>query len=275
MMKKDNYNQAGISKLLTTQWAGRRLQFYDIIDSTNLRAGKEAEKGAPHGTLIVADKQTAGRGRRGRSWESPAGTNIYFTLILRPDLAPDKASMLTLVMAHAIGCAIAKETGLDCKIKWPNDIVVNGRKVCGILAEMGFDQSGGYYVVLGVGVNVGRQEFAPDLFDKAISLEEAVLDSNRENIVRRDRLLAAILGAFEVDYETFLSSQSLKGFLDSYNHMLVNRDAMVRVLDPKGEYEAKARGITETGELLVETADGTVKQVYAGEVSVRGIYGYV
>ncbi len=256
--------------MLATAWAGSNLQFYDVTDSTNQQAMAAVEKGAPHGTLMVADQQTAGRGRRGRSWQSPAGSNIYFSLVLRPDFEADKASMLTLVMAHSVSRAIALETGLDCKIKWPNDIVVNGRKVCGILTEMGFGKDGGYFVVAGVGINVKAQEFAPELAHKATTLEQ-----ESGNPVSRSRLLAEVMRKFEEDYETFSATQSLAGLMDSYNHMLINRNVMVRVLDPKGEFDAKALGITEMGELLVETADGTVEKVYAGEVSVRGIYGYV
>ena len=287
MMNMDDYNQAGIRSLLATKWAGNRLLFYDVTDSTNLQAREEAEDGAPHGTMIVADRQTAGRGRRGRSWESPAGVNVYFSLIMRPDVVPDKASMLTLIMAHSVCRVIALRTGLDCKIKWPNDVVVNGRKVCGILTEMGLRKDGSFYLVVGVGINVRSQEFAPELSGKATSLEDEigrrstaalckVTDSLEGDLaVSRSLLLAEIMGAFEEDYEIFLSRQNLSGLLDSYNHMLINRDAKVRVLDPRGEYDGKALGITETGELLVETADGTVERVYAGEVSVRGIYGYV
>ena len=140
---------------------------------------------------------------------------------------------------------------------------------------------------MGVGINVRSQEFAPELSGKATSLEDEigrrstaalckVTDSLEGDLaVSRSLLLAEIMGAFEEDYEIFLSRQNLSGLLDSYNHMLINKDAKVRVLDPRGEYDGKALGITETGELLVETADGTVEQVYAGEVSVRGIYGYV
>ena len=272
MIKTDDYNHAGIRKKLTTKWVGSRLSFYESTDSTNLRAREEAENGAPHGTMIVADLQTSGRGRRGRCWESPAGVNIYFSLILRPDLVQDKAPMLTITMAHSISKAIARKTGLDCKIKWPNDIVVNGKKVCGILTEMGFMKDGGYYVVVGVGINVRSQHFAPELADKATSLED---EEGRLEKILRSHLLAEIMEAFEEDYDSLMVCQDLTGILESYNHMLINRDAWVRVLDPKGEYEGKAGGITKTGELLVETADGTVVQVYAGEVSVRGIYGYV
>ena len=271
-MRTDDYNLAGIGKKLTTKWVGSRLSFYESIDSTNLLAWQEAGKGAPHGTLIVADLQTSGRGRRGRNWESPAGVNIYFSLLLRPELVQDRASMLTITMAHSVSKAIVRMAGLDCKIKWPNDIVVNGKKVCGILTEMGFNKDGGYYVVVGVGINVRSQHFASELADKATSLED---EDGRLQKLSRSHLLAEIMDAFEEDYDSLMACQDLTGIIESYNNMLINRNARVRVLDPKGEYEGEACGITKTGELLVKTADGTVVQVYAGEVSVRGIYGYV
>lgn len=264
------YGPETIESLLTTKWAGRILKFYDETDSTNVQAVREAENGAPHGTLIVADRQTAGKGRRGRCWESPADTNIYFTLILKPDFAPDRASMLTLVMAHSVNRSVKQETGLNCGIKWPNDIVVNGRKVCGILTEMRVEQAGIRHVVIGVGVNVGKQEFPDDLSERATCLEQECSSK-----VSRSSLLARIMKAFEEDYKTFIDWGNLYGLLDSYNQVLVNRNSSVRVLDPRGEYEGKALGITENGELLVETGNGEVVEVYAGEVSVRGIYGYV
>ena len=243
---------------------------YEETDSTNVRARIAALEGEAHGTLITAGKQTAGRGRRGRSWDSPAGSNLYFTLILKPDFAPDQASMLTLVMAHAVAEAIIGVTGLECRIKWPNDIVVNGKKVCGILTEMSVDKGKIQHVLIGVGVNVGRQEFAPELADKATSLEQ-------ETAARIDErtLLCEIMKAFEKDYESFVRCGNLEPLQEAYNALLVNRNAAVRVLDPKGEYEGKALGITKTGELLVETAEGSLVEVYAGEVSVIGIYGYV
>ena len=264
------YGTESIESLLTTKWAGRTLMFYDETDSTNVQAVREAENGAPHGTLIVSDRQTAGRGRRERGWESPADTNIYFTLVLKPDFAPECASMLTLVMAYSVNKAIQQETGLTCGIKWPNDIVVNGRKICGILTEMKVTQGSICHVVIGVGINVRKQEFGPELSEKAACLEEECGAG-----VLRSSLLARIMKAFEEDYKTFLDWGNLHGLLDGYNQVLVNRNVKVRVLDPKGEYEGTALGITETGELLVEITEGEVVEVYAGEVSVRGIYGYV
>ncbi len=263
------YSRSAIQSLLSVGWVGSEIRFYETIDSTNEQAKKEAQRGAPHGALVVADSQTAGKGRRGRSWESPAQTNLYFTLILRPDLAADKASMLTLVMAHSVGRAIRRITGIHCGIKWPNDIVAEGKKVCGILTEMFPEQEGHYFIVIGVGVNVAAQSFPEELKEKATSLEAL-----SGELVSRAQLLAEILKNFEADYGTFVKEKNLKGLLDGYQQMLVNRDVRVKVLDPKGEYEGIARGITETGELLVETSEGMVP-VFAGEVSVRGVCGYV
>lgn len=243
---------------------------YDSLDSTNEEAKRLAEQGAPHGTVVTADMQTAGKGRRGRSWVSPPGTNIYFTLIVRPEFAPEKASMLTLVAAHALTRGIARETGVVPGIKWPNDIVIDGKKVCGILTEMSVEQNAIRHVVIGAGINVREQSFPPELADKAVSLD-AVCGRR----VDREQLLRAVLEVFWEDYEAFCETESLTGIKDSYNRLLVNRDREVCVLEPGGEYRGISRGITDTGELIVELPDGSARKVFAGEVSVRGIYGYV
>ena len=273
------YNQETIEKYLRTKWLGRNLLFYDSVGSTNDRvhqlAVDAAPKDAPHGTVVAADRQTAGKGRRGRAWESPAGANIYFSLLLRPTFAPDKAAMLTLLIAYGVKCGIERQMVSDasqCGIKWPNDVVIDGKKVCGILTEMYLEGNSIDHVIVGVGVNVGKQNFAPELVDKATSLEDACGQA-----FDRSRLLADILEVFEEEYESFAVEDAiadLKFFKEKYNACLVNRDREVCVLDPKGEYRGIARGINDTGELLVELQDGSLKEVYAGEVSVRGIYGY-
>ena len=264
------FGQNELESRMTTRWAGHPLSFYETIDSTNLRAKLDAEQGAAEGSLIVADMQTSGRGRRGRAWSSPSGVNVYFTLLLKPDYAPDKAAMTTIVMALAVAEGIRKTCGVDAGIKWPNDIVAEGKKVCGMLTEMSVEQDFIHYVVIGVGINVGRQSFAPEIAQTAISLEEACGEK-----VPRAALVANIMQAFEEYYEVFCQKMDLSGLLDEYNKRLVNCNREVRVLDPKGEFAGIARGINSTGELLVEISDGTVKEIYAGEVSVRGIYGYV
>ena len=259
-----------------TDWAGRTLYYFDSLDSTNLQAKRLAEEGAPHGTLVAADQQTAGRGRRGRGWSSPAGSNLYFSLLLRPQIFPNKASMLTLVMALAVAEGISQCCeGADSKqkagIKWPNDIVLDGRKVCGILTEMSLsvEQDSIQYVVIGAGINVARQDFPEEVRERAVSLEEIY------GPVGRSLLLRSVLQSFEKDYEEFINAESLAPLRSRYEAFLRNRDQKVRVLDPKGDFEGIARGIRDTGELLVELPDGDIREIYAGEVSVRGIYGYV
>lgn len=277
----ETYGQRELSEKIKNSGIVKNISFYDSVDSTNVQAKKAAERGAECGTLIVADMQTAGRGRRGRDWDSPAGKNIYFSLLLRPDFAPDKAAMLTLVMALAVTRGIKKavgekQSGTELSaaskpwIKWPNDIVMNGKKVCGILTEMGMKQDAIDYVIIGVGINVYRQKFAPELVDKATGLE-----TECGKRLWRSTLLADIMESFEEYYTIFSESQSLEGLREEYNALLVNRNREVCVLDPHGEYRGIATGITDTGELCVELPDGNVTKVYAGEVSVRGIYGYV
>ena len=269
------YGASELTSRLTTEWVGRPLSFYDSIGSTNAQAKSAAEEGAGHGALFVADMQTAGRGRRGRAWISPPGTNIYFTLLLKPDIVPDRASMLTLVMALAVtkGMQLTIPDHADkIGIKWPNDIVVNGKKTCGILTEMSLsvEQDSIQYVVIGVGINVKSQQFAPELENIATSLCDAFQEE-----ISRTELLLHICNCFEEFYAEFIQTGDLSGLQQTYNRLLVNRDRQVCVLDPAGEYTGVARGIDEKGQLLVERENHEVIGVYAGEVSVRGIYGYV
>lgn len=266
----DIFSAEELESRIHTEWAGRKLVFYESTGSTNIQAKLLAEEGAPSGTLVVAEQQTQGRGRRGRTWASPAGRNLYFTLLLKPEFAPDKASMLTLVMALAVQGAVAEACGVEAKIKWPNDVVVNGKKVTGILTEMSVQGEYIQHVVIGVGVNVKEQEFVSELEGKATSLEQ---ESGRH--VSRAALLEKIMEHFERDYALFVKKCNLSLLLAQYNAVLVNCGREVRVLDPAGEYTGTAQGINEKGELCVEVSGGKVKKVYAGEVSVRGVYGYV
>ena len=255
---------------MRTAWAGRVLVYYPETDSTNIRATYLAGEGAAHGSLVMADAQSAGRGRRGRSWASPAGRNVYFSLLLRPEFAPDKASMMTLVMALAVKEAIEEVCGVEAKIKWPNDIVVNGKKVTGILTELRMQGTAIDHVVIGVGINVKEQTFAPEFAEHATSLE-----TEAQRALSREQLIATVMAHFEKAYDLFLQTLDLSRLCEAYNAALVNCGREVRVLDPHGAYTGLARGINNKGELLVQLPDKTVQVVFAGEVSVRGIYGYV
>ena len=255
---------------INTQWLGKKIVYKETVDSTNAEVRRRAEEGEDNGLLVVADGQTLGKGRRGRSWESPKGTNLYFSMLLKPDFAPDKASMITLVAAYSVATVIRKTTGLDAKIKWPNDIVVGKKKVCGILTEMSMEIDYIHHVVVGIGINVNEENYSIELEQMATSLKKEM-----GNLVLRANLLCDILSQFEKDYLTFLAAESLKPFVEEYNRMLVNKGALVKVLDPKGEFSGIAGGISEDGRLNVFKENGQIEAVYAGEVSVRGMYGYV
>lgn len=265
----DLLTKAAISERLSTEWAGQEVCSFDEIDSTNNEAKRQAEIGAPHGLLVISEVQTAGRGRMGRPWSSPAGSGIWMSLLLRPSLAPIQASGLTLVMALAIREAIVTLTGAECRIKWPNDIVADGKKVCGILTEMSAEPDRINHVVIGVGINVTDDSFPEEIRDRAISIWQVCGQK-----IQRAELVAEILKTFERFYEQYLQSGDMSTLLDAYNAALINCGQTVRVLDPKGEYEAVARGIIPSGALIVEK-DGQTREIISGEVSVRGVYGYV
>lgn len=265
----DVMNEAEIKSLLHTEWAGQELFCFDEIDSTNTKAKELAEQGHPSGTLVVADRQIAGRGRRGRSWDSPAGIGIFMTLLLKPDINPNNASMLTLVTALATAQAISDATGAEAKIKWPNDIVINGKKVCGILTEMSAQFDYINHIVIGIGINVHNESFPEEIRETASSL---LLESGKR--IHRADLIARFLERFEAGYAIFLQTEDLEGLMKDYNALLVNIQKQVRILDPKEPFEGKAIGITKRGELIVDTWESR-KLVSSGEVSVRGIYGYV
>lgn len=264
-----------LTSLMKTRWAGRNILYYDVTDSTNQRIKQAGDEGAPHGTLAVADRQTAGRGRRGRTWESPAGSSIYMSILLRPDVAPNKASMLTLVMALSVAegireCVGSGEDVPELQIKWPNDIIINGKKLVGILTEMSAQVDYINHVTVGVGINVNMTEFPEEIADTATSLR---LECG--HTVKRAPLIAAVMERLEENYEIFLETEDLSGFLERYSTLLINRDRDVLIIGQKEKYQAHALGIDNTGELIVKKEDGTLEKIYAGEVSVRGVYGYV
>jgi BirA family biotin operon repressor/biotin-[acetyl-CoA-carboxylase] ligase len=266
----DVITKTELESLLDTAWAGRNIIYFLETDSTNTQAKRLGDEGAAHGTLAVAEKQTGGKGRRGRRWESPAGSSIYMSILLRPDILPNQAPMLTLVMALSVAKAIQVCVGEEALIKWPNDIVINGRKVCGILTEMSTEIQWINHVVIGTGINVNTENFPAEIAETATSL---YLESGKRQ--KRSLLTAEILRQFERYYSLFLDAGDLSGIQEEYNSLLVNFGREVRVLEPGHEYNGVAGGINETGELLIHTKDGQIRQVYAGEVSVRGIYGYV
>lgn len=270
MAAPDLMTEAEIKSLMHTEWVAKEVLYFDTIDSTNTKAQELAEKGYPSGTLVVADKQESGKGRRGRSWVSPSGTGIFMTLMIKPDINPNNASMLTLVAALAVAKAITSVTGEEALIKWPNDIVVNSKKVCGILTEMNAQFDYINHIVVGIGINVHNERFPEEISQMASSL---MIEAGGKRF-HRAQIIAETMSYFEQYYDTFLKTQDLSALVREYDELLVNMNKAVRVLDPKEPFDGKAMGITPKGELIVDTWESR-KLVSSGEVSVRGIYGYV
>ncbi len=266
----DHVTAEQVGSVLTTVWAGREIHYFETTGSTNNEARKLAEHDAPHGALVLADFQESGKGRRGRTWSTPRGTSVMMSLVVRPKLPPERASMMTLVMGMAVAAAVRELCGIETAIKWPNDVVADRKKICGILTEMSCEIDYINYLVIGTGINVNLDEFPEELRQKATSIY--LLTGKK---VSRAALTALCLKKFEYYYGRFMETQDMSLLQEEYNARLAGKGGEVRVLEPGHEYDGVSRGINERGELLVELEDGTVRQVYAGEVSVRGIYGYV
>lgn len=194
------------------------------------------------------------------------------TLLLKPDIQIANASMLTLVAALAIARAVQQAMGdrSASSIKWPNDIIVDGKKVCGILTEMTVEADYIKHIVIGIGLNINNRKFDPEVAEVATSLKLAAGRS-----FCRAQMIANVMEYFEKYYEIFIRTQDLSGLAEEYNEMLINCDRQVRVIAEHGEYLAVSKGITKTGALVVVDEAGTKREIIAGEVSVRGVLGYV
>lgn len=260
------YNKRELEQGLKTKTMGQTIYFYEETDTTNNRARELALEGAPEGTLVVAEKQTAGRGRRGKVWESPLGTGIWMSLVLRPQIMPAEASVLTLLCGLATAEAIEAETGLSAGIKWPNDILINGKKAVGILTEMDCEMSEVHFVIPGIGINVNTASFPPEIAEIATSL---YLECGKT--VSRRRLVHKVLERLEEHYETFLRTGSFAAMLEDYRKHCITLGKEVHVLG-REPFFAEALDITPEGELLVRRADnGEEEVVFSGEVSIRGV----
>lgn len=268
-----------------TKYIGKNYLWLEETDSTNsmmrrlLRDGTTIEsrqeygaviEGTPReGMMIISDYQSLGRGRSGKNWTSAPGDGIALSLLLMPESMGGGTSCITLVAALSVAAAIEKTSGLKPQIKWPNDILLNEKKVCGILTELDTTQ-GKNSIIVGVGINSNQQEFPAEISETATSIFlETGTPSDRESTVKY------FSEYFEKYYEIFLKTSDMSLLKEEYNSLLVNKGRVVKVFDPKENIMGIAEGIDDEGRLIVKTDTGITHHIYAGEVSVRGIYGYV
>lgn len=248
------------------------IQHFDCVDSTNTLAKGMAAQGAPSGTVLIADAQTCGKGRLGRSFLSPSGTGIYMSILLRPQCKPDALMHLTCATAVAVCNAVEAACGLRPGIKWTNDLVCSKRKLGGILTELSVASQTGLvdYAVIGIGINCLQQteDFDPEIRDIAGSLQ---MFCSHE--VSRAVLSAEIIRAMHRMSETLLSDQG--NWLEQYRRDCITVGNTVSVVRGDEIRHAVATGIDDKGALLVQYADGSAEAVNSGEVSIRGMYGYV
>ena len=264
------YSLMQLSDVLNEVELRELLGEYDIncyykeeVNSTNLWAKYSAEEGEQKNSLYIADKQTKGRGRRGRSWLSDKGVGIWMSLLLRPKLSPELASMITIIAALSVAKAVESTEKLQVHIKWPNDIILGGRKLCGILTEMSVDMEGLSYLVCGIGVNANAEKFPKELETVATSLY-----MHTKKVCIRKYLIKEIIKTFFEYYELFLEKRSLAFIKDEYELRLIHKDKYINILGKDSVKEVLSKGIDEKGFLVVSDKEGEYS-IASGEISIR------
>ena len=254
-----------------TATVGCEIRCFDCIDSTNTYLKREFLCSAVDGCAVVAEYQTAGRGRMDRSFQSPAGKGIYLSVLLRPDLPPERLLPVTALAGVAVCNAVERVCGVRPGVKWPNDPVLGKKKLCGILTELVTDAERGLAVVLGIGINVlhTAADFTPDVAEMATSLAMELGQP-----VDRAVLTAALLEELDRMY-TALKADDLADYLAAYRRDCVNIGRQVRLLGDGTEETVTAVGVDGQFGLVICRLDGREETVRSGEVSVRGLYGYV
>lgn len=247
-----------------------RYSYKETIDSTNDELRRRAEDKEPEGLVISAGEQTKGKGRSGHNWKSPKHNSIATSILLRPDMQVETVSQITIVAAMAVSRAIERLYGLETRIKWPNDVIVSGKKICGILTEMKPENNISKYVIVGIGINVHDTFFPEEIAEIATSID-LELGERRGS---RSELTHALWEEFAELYDIFLQTENLESLKDEYNKKLINIERTVLVMSPMGEYEAISKGIDGNGRLIVYR-DGKKELIDSGEVHIRGLYGYV
>ncbi len=270
MSSPDILTHEEISPYLNTDFIGRNILYYDTIDSTNKKAKDLADSNSD-GTVIISEEQTAGRGRLGRKWTSPKGKSLLISILLKPNINPSRVSNITLVGAVALVKAL-EDFDIQGLIKWPNDIIINDKKIAGILTELSAEINQVNYVVMGIGVNlyIGKKEFPEDIRHKAGSIL-----SETGMTIDRKKFTGKFLNYFEKYYKEYFLGNNFDEIIKISKEKSILLGKEIKVISRDYSYEAKVLDITSEGHLLVLKEDGTKEEIYSGEVSVRGKNGYI
>jgi BirA family biotin operon repressor/biotin-[acetyl-CoA-carboxylase] ligase len=261
----DSLIPAEIKWGLKTKTLGREVISYKRIDSTNDAAYALAEKGVKEGTVVLAEEQAKGKGRLGRGWVSPANSGIYLSAILRPDITPSEIPKITLLAAVAVAEAIRDFSGLPAMIKWPNDILVNGKKVCGILTEMKAEQDSAAFVIVGIGVNVNTS--SGQLPKNASSLKEELKKMGQKDMLSRVTLTRKMLE--ELDrYYVLLKREGFSPIIEAWKDLSAMLGSRVKVSLQDSEFEAMVHDLDPDGSLVVRLHSGVLKKITSGDIIV-------
>lgn len=265
----DILTKGEIAPLLKTSYIGQDIIYYEEIGSTNDELISLAKSGGKEGLVVLSDLQTKGKGRLQRSWFSTKGKNIYMSILIRPVLPPYMVPGITQVAALSVAAGLNMLKGLDFSIKWPNDIILNGKKVVGILTEMDGEIDSLNYIVIGIGINVNEDIMPKDIKHKATSLK---IEIGSE--IERKIIVANILNEFEKNYELFKEKGIIHFIPKLKKHSaLINK--VVTISNPFKTFTGKVIDIDNEGYLIVEDENGEVQSIVGGDVSIRGENSYL
>lgn len=253
-----------ISEYMDTKYIGRKIVYYGSVSSTNNKAKAFAESGEPEGTVVISECQTEGKGRTGRKWLSEAYKGILMSIILRPNIDMSTATLVTQIACSAVGTAISKLTD-NVQVKWPNDILINGKKVCGILTESSGEVDKTDYIILGIGINVNQNE---NELSESLSAIATSLRIEIKSEISRQKLAAAILNEFEKQYQKMQEHQNMGGVLDfcrTHSNIIGNNILLTR---NGRQSEAQVIDLNQQGQLVVRYKDGTFENISSGMISI-------
>ncbi|HEX9020025.1 MAG TPA: biotin--[acetyl-CoA-carboxylase] ligase [Nitrospirota bacterium] len=262
LKEPDLLREGDIKPGLKTRVVGREIKLFSEVASTNTHAMEMASNGAPEGTVVVAETQTGGKGRLGRKWISPRG-NLYLSAVLRPNIPTHKAPLVTLMGAVAVASALRKQCGVEAGIKWPNDVLIAGKKVSGLLTEMSAEQDRIRHIVLGIGVDVNMDM---DALPREVRGRTTTLAAETGTKINRTLLLRTLLRELDRLYQVFLANE--QDVLREWTRLNVTTGARVAVSGAGEGIEGLARGIDSEGRLIIKQDDGTLRTAAAGDVTI-------